>query len=98
LVDEEEGASPGGPFIYTNGLPRLCTANEDAGIMGLVEGVEVIESGVPPVGFDVFHGGQGGALREKLIGGPAVFLLVVGLGGRRIGGGLVSRIGSRAEE
>jgi len=91
LVDEEERASPGGPFIYTNGLPRPYTANEDAGVMGLVEGVEVIESGVPPVGFNVFNGGQGGALRKKLIGGPAIFLLVVGPRGRRIGGGLVSR-------
>ena len=49
LVDEEERASPSGPFIYTNGLPRPCTANEDVGVMGLVEGFEVIESGVPPV-------------------------------------------------
>jgi len=81
LVDEEERTSPGSPFIYTNGLPRPGTTNKDARVMGLVEGVKVIESGVPPVGFHVFNGGQGGALRQKVIGGPSVFLLIVRPGG-----------------
>ena len=57
LVDEEERASPSRPFVYTNGLPRPCTAYKDVGVVGLVKLVEVVECGVPPVGFNVFDRG-----------------------------------------
>jgi len=91
LVDEEEGTSPGSPCVHTNGFPRLHTTYEDVGIVGFVEGVEIVERGVPPVGLYVFDGGQCRALRKEFIGGPSVFLLVVGPGGWWSSSGFVSR-------
>jgi len=57
LVDEEEWTSPSSPFVHTNGFPRLYTTYEDVGVVGFVEGIEIVERGVPPVGLNVFDGG-----------------------------------------
>ena len=57
LVDEEERTSRSSPFVHTNGFPWLYTTYKDVGVVGFVEGVEIVERGVPSVGLYVFDGG-----------------------------------------
>jgi len=68
------------------------------GIVDFVEGVEIVDRGVSPVGFYVFDGGQCRALRKEVIGGPSILLFVRGPGGGGSAVALSRAIGSKAEE
>jgi len=59
--------------------------------MSFVEGVEIIDCGVTPVGLYVFDGVQCRALSEEVFGGPSILLFVGGPGGQRIGSSFISR-------
>ena len=53
------------------------------GVVCAVEGVKVVQMGIPPVSFQVLEGSQAGAFTQELVGGPGVEGFVVGLRGRR---------------
>jgi len=59
--------------------------NEDMGIMGFAEGVEVIQAQVTQMILYIFNSSQIGAFVQELVGSPRIKGLVVDLGGGGLG-------------
>jgi len=56
--------------------------NGNVGIVGAAEGIEIVQMGVTTMVLQVLKGRQGGAFILKIVRGPCIEGLIVGLGGR----------------